>query len=287
MLENFALVCSTAVSSRRHPSPRRSAHVATGRGRNIPHKTVDRIQICIRLARPAVPYGARLVDHHMLRVSANAVPNKTSVSPRRSSRIFTTPCFPPPGPSAAPQDTLPRSNMQGTVQAPPAPRETTARAPRTTSPPSPPPPLPPPPPPPPLTRQPGRQPRRSSRVSPSRDGRRTRPDSGIAGAKATAAAAAAAAAARKRRRVTDPPPPPPPPSVSSSEELDALQRRVKEILDEYCSKAPLPEEQWPPGRRIRVRGVEIFYKVWVHDFHAKPMGGGVGDRRCRCSHCST
>ena len=44
--------------------------------------------------------------------------------------------------------------------------------------------------------------------------------------------------------------------------MDALQRRVKEILDEYCSKAPPPEEQWPPGRRIRVRGVEIYYKVW-------------------------
>lgn len=47
---------------------------------------------------------------------------------------------------------------------------------------------------------------------------------------------------------------------SSEEEVDALQRRVKEVLDEYCTKAPL-EEQWPPGRRIRVRGVEIYYKV--------------------------
>lgn len=39
-----------------------------------------------------------------------------------------------------------------------------------------------------------------------------------------------------------------------------MQRRVREILDEYCSKAP-PVEQWPPGRRIRVRGVNIYYKV--------------------------
>lgn len=39
-----------------------------------------------------------------------------------------------------------------------------------------------------------------------------------------------------------------------------MQRRVRQILDVYCSKAP-PAEQWPPGRRIRVRGVDIHYKV--------------------------
>lgn len=70
----------------------------------------------------------------------------------------------------------------------------------------------------------------------------------------------AATAVRERRRVAGNSPPPPSRPASSEEEVDALQRRVKEVLDEYCTKAP-PEEQWPPGRRIRVRGVEIYYKV--------------------------
>lgn len=46
------------------------------------------------------------------------------------------------------------------------------------------------------------------------------------------------------------------------EDLDWMRRRVREILEEYSRKAP-PAEQWPPGRRIRVRGVEIHYKVSV------------------------
>lgn len=48
---------------------------------------------------------------------------------------------------------------------------------------------------------------------------------------------------------------------ATPEEVDALQRRVREILDEYCTKAPLAE-QWPPGKRMKVRGVDIHYKVF-------------------------
>lgn len=61
------------------------------------------------------------------------------------------------------------------------------------------------------------------------------------------------------------PPSPPPPAVTTqtegdvSEDVDELQRRVREILDAYSTKAP-PAEHWPPGRRIRVRGVEMYYK---------------------------
>lgn len=46
----------------------------------------------------------------------------------------------------------------------------------------------------------------------------------------------------------------------TEEESDAKARRVREILDEYLVKAP-QATQWPPGRRIRVRGVDLFYKV--------------------------
>ncbi|CAN0071809.1 unnamed protein product [Ascophyllum nodosum] len=44
-----------------------------------------------------------------------------------------------------------------------------------------------------------------------------------------------------------------------NQDLNWMQQRVRDILDEYSSRAP-PAEQWPPGRRIRVRGVEIYYK---------------------------
>ncbi|CAM9590472.1 unnamed protein product, partial [Laminaria digitata] len=71
---------------------------------------------------------------------------------------------------------------------------------------------------------------------------------------------------------TSPPPRPPPAAAAAaaaattqtegdvSEDVDALQRRVREILGAYSNKAP-PAEHWPPGRRIRVRGVEMYYKV--------------------------
>lgn len=45
-------------------------------------------------------------------------------------------------------------------------------------------------------------------------------------------------------------------------DVDWMRRRVQEILEEYSRKAPTAE-QWPPGRRIRVRGVDIHYKVSV------------------------
>lgn len=41
---------------------------------------------------------------------------------------------------------------------------------------------------------------------------------------------------------------------------DEKARRVREILDAYLIKVPT-SAQWPPSRRIRVRGVEIHYKV--------------------------
>lgn len=44
-------------------------------------------------------------------------------------------------------------------------------------------------------------------------------------------------------------------------------RRVREILDAYLLKAP-PAAQWPPSRRMRVRGVDIHYKVsYAPEFH--------------------
>lgn len=73
-------------------------------------------------------------------------------------------------------------------------------------------------------------------------------------------------ASRLQAAAAPSPPSPPPPAVTTqtegdvSEDVDELQRRVREILDAYSTKAP-PAEHWPPGRRIRVRGVEMYYKV--------------------------
>lgn len=86
------------------------------------------------------------------------------------------------------------------------------------------------------------------------------------------------------------------PAKTDSEEADEIQRRVRAILDEYSTKAP-PAEQWPPGRRIRVRGVEFHYKVRTGDLRGRPTDRRGrqtgGQRRCmrpffgRWQSCST
>lgn len=86
-------------------------------------------------------------------------------------------------------------------------------------------------------------------------------------------------------RVVGSPPLPQNDEDASSEEVDAMQRRVREILDEYYTKVS-PVDQWPLGRRIRVRGVDIFYKVskfprWV----VRPLHSSGTVTSCRLLFC--
>lgn len=57
-----------------------------------------------------------------------------------------------------------------------------------------------------------------------------------------------------------------------TEAIDEKARRVREILDEYLLKAP-PAAQWPPGRRMRVRGVDIHYKVFCRTLQKAVLTG--------------
>lgn len=69
---------------------------------------------------------------------------------------------------------------------------------------------------------------------------------------------------------------------ASSEEVDAMQRRVREILDEYYTKVS-PVDQWPPGRRIRVRGVDFFYKVGkFRRWAVRPLHSSATTAGCYC-----
>ncbi|CBJ26083.1 conserved unknown protein [Ectocarpus siliculosus] len=147
------------------------------------------------------------------------------------------------------RETLPPSNMQGAVQAPPSREdetETVTTVQRRTTP---------------------RQ-RRKKAPSTSQQGHVSRPRRPN-----SEAAAARAAIPREHQGGTNSRPPPPPedrkkmrrnsaaaPAAAADGDTRDVNALVKKLLEEYCSKAPL-EEQWPPGRRIRVRGVEIFYKV--------------------------
>ncbi|CAM9906534.1 unnamed protein product, partial [Ectocarpus fasciculatus] len=153
------------------------------------------------------------------------------------------------------RETLPPSNMQGGIQAPPFREDEIATV---------------------STVQRKTTPRQRRKKAPSTsqqgDVRRPRRLNSVA-------AAATAAIPRERQGGTNSRPPPPPPEArkktrrinaaatatapapapAANGETRDVNALVKKLLEEYCSKAP-PEEQWPPGRRIRVRGVEIFYK---------------------------
>ncbi|CAM9947271.1 unnamed protein product, partial [Ectocarpus sp. 8 AP-2014] len=172
------------------------------------------------------------------------------------------------------RETLPPSNMQGAVQAPPSREdetETVTTVQRRTTP---------------------RQ-RRKKAPSTSQQGHVSRPRRPN-----SEAAAARAAIPRERRGGTNSRPPPPPearkkmrrnsaaapaaPAAAADGETQDVNALVKKLLEEYCSKAPL-EEQWPPGRRIRVRGVEIFYKVrrWRADTGSRSREGMRHTRKDR------